>query len=139
MPLDLLTIIAPATCRLREHGPRTFRWPDGSLQPSAPPPSPYAVASRRTWAPLVHHCRTHGGDRGYAATGRSLRYGIGVSPAEHAAYLQQAELAPEGGGGGEAAWPPDAADPLRDPQHALNSLYKEAAGQVFKAPRGRLL
>lgn len=29
--------------RLREHGPRTFRWPDGSLRPDRPPPNPHAV------------------------------------------------------------------------------------------------
>jgi hypothetical protein len=31
--------------RLREHGPRTFRWPDGSLRPERPPPNPHAVVS----------------------------------------------------------------------------------------------
>lgn len=29
--------------RIREHGPRVFRWPDGSLRPDKPPPSPYAA------------------------------------------------------------------------------------------------
>lgn len=31
--------------RVREHGPRTFRWPDGSLRPDRPPPNPHAVVS----------------------------------------------------------------------------------------------
>ena len=31
--------------RLREHGPRSFRWPDGSLRPDRPPPNPHAVVS----------------------------------------------------------------------------------------------
>ena len=31
--------------RLREHGQRTFRWPDGSLRPECPPPQPHTVVS----------------------------------------------------------------------------------------------
>ncbi len=31
--------------RLREHGLRTYRWPDGSLRPDRPPPNPHAVVS----------------------------------------------------------------------------------------------
>ena len=30
-------------CRVAQHGRRQFRWPDGSLQDTAPPPNPYAV------------------------------------------------------------------------------------------------
>ena len=29
--------------RLREHGPRTFRWADGSLRPERPQPQPHTV------------------------------------------------------------------------------------------------
>lgn len=136
--------------RLREHGPRTFRWPDGSLRPERPPPNPHAVvsltlfpsfstvnaqhlpisirpafcwasrllpaarcppcpnprsapshtwtalqANRRDWAPLVQHCRTHGGDQTYERTGASLRYGLGVAHERHAAHLATVGLQPE--------------------------------------------
>lgn len=128
-------ILRPPHCRLREHGPRLFRCPDGTLQRSAPAPSPHATANRRKWAPLVRHCRTHGGDRAYASCGQSLRYGINAPQAEHAAYLQQAGLVPEALSGVD----PASADPLLDPQHALNSFYTEAAAEVFKGTLGRLL
>ena len=52
-------------------------------------------ANRRKWQPLVQHCRTHGDERSFEQSGQSLRYGINVSAAEHAAYLQQAGLEPE--------------------------------------------
>jgi hypothetical protein len=122
--------------RLREHGPRSFRWPDGSLRPNRPPPNPHAVVScaaefwlpmaphgnlpshaspvqpsltaapastclpysqarRRQWAPLVQHCREHGGDRTFERQGHSLRYGLGVGHQQHEAYLQRVGLEAE--------------------------------------------
>lgn len=49
--------------RLREHGPRTFRWPDGSLRPERPPPNPHAVVSLTFFqvSPQFAHniCRSH--------------------------------------------------------------------------------
>ena len=126
--------------RLREHGPRRFRWPDGTLQESKPPPSPYAAANRRKWADIVHHCRTHGGDRVYDSTGQSLRYGINVPSQQHLAYLEQADLQPETDeAGGYRGYDPNRTDPLEDPEHALKSYYKERADVVFADARGRLL
>ncbi|KAL4859626.1 hypothetical protein ACK3TF_000712 [Chlorella vulgaris] len=126
--------------RVREHGPRTFRWPDGSLRPEKPPPSPHAVANRQQWAELVQHCRTAGGDRAFEREGQSLRYCLGVSHQQHAAYLAHIGLEPEADAGGElkgrvAGLPA----PLDDPQHCFNTYYKEGAAAVFRDARGRLL
>lgn len=64
-----------------------------------PSPAPAATlllqANRRLWAPLVRHCRTHGGDSTYERTGISLRHGLGVPYDQHAAYLAHAGLTPE--------------------------------------------
>jgi hypothetical protein len=32
-----------STCRVKEHGPRMYRWPDGSLRPDRPPPNSYSL------------------------------------------------------------------------------------------------
>ncbi|PRW58699.1 hypothetical protein C2E21_2783 [Chlorella sorokiniana] len=126
--------------RLREHGPRTFRWPDGSLRPDRPPPNPYAVANRQQWAPLVQHCRTHGGDRAYERTGASLRHGLGVPYEQHEASMDSIGLQPETTAGGDwVGEVPSLEPPLQDPQHAFNTYYKEAAEAVFKHKLGRLL
>ncbi|KAL4437076.1 hypothetical protein ABPG75_004215 [Micractinium tetrahymenae] len=126
--------------RLREHGPRTFRWPDGSLRPERPPPNPHAVANRREWAPLVQHCRTHGGDRAYERTGASLRYGLGVTHEQYAAYLAVIGLQPEADEQGQYAGDvPGLPRPLEEPGHCFNTYYKEGAEAVFKDKRGRLL
>lgn len=126
--------------RIREHGPRRFRWPDGSLRPERPPPNPYAVSNRRKYAPLVRYCRTHGGDKGFDTAGGSWRYGIGVGYDEHLKYLQIADLVPEEDENGEwIGFDPSKTDPLLDPAHALNSYYKEGTEEVFRHARGRLL
>lgn len=52
-------------------------------------------ANRRQWAPLVQHCRTHGGDRSFERTGASLRHGLGVPYKQHQAYLASIGLEPE--------------------------------------------
>jgi hypothetical protein len=125
---------------VREHGPRQFRWPDGSLKEEKPPPNPYAASNRRKWGPLVRHCREHGGDRVFENTGQSYRYGLNVSAEKHTEYLQQAGLEPEIDDTGEVrGYITNALDPLRDPEHAINSFYKEKAATVFEDKRGRLL
>eukprot|EP00887_Chlorella_sp_A99_P005220 scaffold1.g5220.t1 len=127
--------------RLRDQGPRLFRWSDGSLRPDKPPPNPYAAASRKRWQALAQHCRTHGGDRSYEQTGRSLRYGVNVTATDHAAYLVQAGLQPEAdpSSGAPLGYDPARTDALADPQHAFNSYYKAEAGAVLARARGRLL
>ena len=128
------------THRVRDHGPRLFRWADGSLREAKPPPNPYTVANRQKWDPLVQHCRTHGGDRAYEASGRSLRYGINVDHRQHADHLRQAGLEPERDSSGQfVGYDASRTDPLKDPEHALNSFYREGADAVFHDARGRLL
>ncbi|KAL4525111.1 hypothetical protein Ndes2526A_g07195 [Nannochloris sp. 'desiccata'] len=84
--------------------------------------------------------REYGGDRVFENTGQSFRYGLNVSPAIHFEYLQQAQLEPEIDEKGEVrGFNPNAIDPMRDPEHALNSFYKEKAKAVFDDKRGRLL
>ena len=126
---------------MRDHGSRHFRWPDGSLKEEKPPPNPYAASNRRKWAPLIRHCRENGGDRVFENTGQSFRYGVNVSSEIHIEYLQQAKLEPEIDEKGEVrGFNPNAIDPMRDPEHALNSFYKEKAKAVFDDnKRGRLL
>ena len=124
--------------RLREHGPRHFRWPDGSLREERPPPSPYAAAIRTKWAHIVHYSRTHGGDRAFEATGQSLRYGIAVPRDQHVAYLQHAQLEPEAEESAEDKAAPEM-DPLDDPEQALNSFYRDGAAAVLTRDHGRLL
>ena len=127
-------------CRSREHGPRRFRWPDGTLRDEKPPPNPYTAANRRKWASLVEHCRKNGGDRGFETTGQSLRYGLNVPAPQHSAYLQQAQLEAEANEKGDyVGFDPSKINPLDDPQHALNSFYREGAAAVFDEARGRLL
>lgn len=126
--------------RVQEHGPRRFRWPDGSLRSERPPANPFAVANRKKYAPLVAHCRRKGGDRNFETTGCSWRYGIGVSHKDHVNYLKLADLEPEVDESGEwLGFDPNKTDPLKDPAHALNSFYKEGAEEVFRHARGRLL
>ena len=74
-------------------------------------------ANRRAWADLVHYARVNGGDEESTA-GRSFRYGVGVSYAQHAAYLASIGLAPERDASG--AWigyDPAKEDPLDDESH----------------------
>lgn len=126
--------------RIHDHGPRTYRWPDGSLKPEKPPERPYAVANRQRWAPLVDHCRRHGGDRTFELTGHSLRYGLNVPYEFHQTYLKSAELMPENNRNGElAAYHPQQQRPLDDPEHCFNTFYKEEASLVFSKATGRLL
>lgn len=68
-----------------------------------PPPSP-TQATRRQWAPLVRHCRESGGDRAFERTGASLRHGLGVGHAQHAAYLSAIGLQPETTADGCGGW-----------------------------------
>lgn len=63
-----------------------------------PPPRchpPALQANRRQWAPLVEHCRTHGGELSFERTGASLRHGLRVPHSQHAAYLAAIGLEPE--------------------------------------------
>lgn len=77
----------------------------------------------------------------YDTTGQSLRYGINVPTAQHVAYLQQAQLQPEIDSATETqrGFDPNRTDPLKNPEHALNSYYKERSEVVFAEARGRLL
>ena len=119
-----------------QHAPpraRVYRWADGSLRPERPPPEPYTVAARRSWAELVHHCRVTGGDADSGA-GRSLRYGIGCTWAEHASYLESIGLAPERTAAGEwIGYDPTKEDPLSDPDHPLRMLEAAAAARAAVA------
>jgi hypothetical protein len=81
---------------------RRYRQPDGSLSDVKPPPEPYTVAARRDWADLVRYARVTGGCREATDTGVSFRYGIGVSAAQHRAYLQSIGLPCEVGDDGAA-------------------------------------
>lgn len=129
-----------STNRLQHHGPRCYRHPDGSLHPFKPHPNPYALSNRSKWAPLVNHCRTHGGDRVFEATKRSPRYGINVSKEQHLKYLQNAELEPEELLEAEANKEEIMKNPLDDPRHAFNGFYSQGAAIVFSEDqRGRLL
>jgi hypothetical protein len=126
--------------RIREHGERRFRWPDGSLRAERPPANPLAAANRTKWAALVAHCRTHGGDREHELTGKSWRYGIGISREEHARFLRGADLEPEFDEDGRCrGCDAEITDALGDPLHALNSYYKAGAEEVFREARGRVL
>lgn len=126
--------------RVREHGRREYRWPDGVLRPEKPPANPYTVANRRRWKGLVDHCRTHGGDRTYNSTGQSLRYNINVPWEQHRDYLDHASLQPETDQTGNYnGFDAQKTDPLKDPQHPFNSFYKDAAAAIFAERRGRLL
>lgn len=129
------------TRRVREHGRREYRWPDGVLRPEKPPANPYTVANRRRWKGLVDHCRIHGGDRTFKSTGgRSLRYNINVPWEQHQAYLSHASLQPETDQDGNyKGLDPKKTEPLKDAQHPFNSFYKEAAAAIFAEKRGRLL
>ena len=87
-----------------------------------------AQANRRAWADLVHYARVHGGDEECTA-GRSFRYGVGVSYAQHCAYLASIGLQPERDQSG--AWygyEPHKEDPLDDDAHPFF-----AAEQAFRS------
>ena len=74
----------------------------------------------------MHYARVHGGDEECAA-GRSFRYGVGVSYAQHAAYLASLGLAPERSADG--AWfgfDPSKTDPLADEAHPFNAAARAA-------------
>ncbi|KAL6746125.1 hypothetical protein V8C86DRAFT_2952349 [Haematococcus lacustris] len=106
--------------RLREHGPRVYRQPDGSLGPAPPPRDPYTVANRMKWQVLADHCRKTGSSPDFDKTGCSARLNLGVSPQQHALVLQAIGLQPEvtltGEWEGRVA---GLADPLEDPGHVL--------------------
>lgn len=77
----------------------------------------FLQANRRAWADLVHYARVNGGDEECSA-GRSFRYGVGVSFAQHASYLASMGLAPEREPSG--AWigyDPAKVEPLEDEEH----------------------
>ncbi|KAF8058108.1 methyltransferase [Scenedesmus sp. PABB004] len=100
--------------RLREHGPRSYRHPDGSLRPSPPPREPLTVANRRRWRGLVEHCRRAPGvDPWLERAGVSARYGVDATHAQHAAALEAIGLAPEFDADGQwAGLEPGVQDPL---------------------------
>jgi hypothetical protein len=138
--------------------PRLYRQPDGSLGATKPPPDPYTVvrsalvslrpsqsaeqralrcvashriaslqAARRAWADLVRYAQVHGGDT-EATAGRSYRYGVGVSYAEHVAYLRSIGIEPERTADG--AWigyDPTKEDPLAAEDHPFSVAACAAA------------
>jgi hypothetical protein len=78
------------------------------------------VAKRRQWADLVRYARTTGGDK-ECTEGTSFRYGVGVSYAEHEAYLKSIGLEMETDAAGNwFGFDTSKTDPLADPEHALN-------------------
>ena len=84
-------------------------------------------ANRRAWADLVHYARVNGGDEECTA-GRSFRYGVGVSYAQHVAYLKSLGLEPERDQSG--AWfgyDPSKEDPLADEAHPFFANAAAAA------------
>jgi hypothetical protein len=117
--------------------------PRAGWSPPCKDPSSYPQASRERWAPLVLHCRTHGGDGAYEADGHSLRHGIGVGREVHAASLDSIGLRPEtGADGAYVGLDPGITDPLSDPEHPFKTWYKAGAEAVLGpglAARGRLL
>lgn len=126
--------------RCREHGPRLYRWPDGSLNQSQPPPNPYSAANRARLAALVEHCRLAGSDRERSGGSAALRYGIAVPYEQHRMYLVAAGLEPEVDASGVLrGLDPARRDPLADPEHCLRTFYTEGAAAVLATSAGRLL
>uniref|UniRef100_A0A1D2AH44 Uncharacterized protein n=1 Tax=Auxenochlorella protothecoides TaxID=3075 RepID=A0A1D2AH44_AUXPR len=137
---EVSKLVSDYSKRTAQHGARLFRWPDGSLRDTPPPPNPYAVASRRRWVPLVLHCRTSGSHAGISKTGQSLRYGVGVPHSAHGTCLAAIGLRPETDEHGHwHGYDPTREAPLKDPTHPFNTVYKHAASQVLNGRRGRLL
>eukprot|EP00878_Enallax_costatus_P027079 GHUV01029122.1.p1 GENE.GHUV01029122.1~~GHUV01029122.1.p1 ORF type:complete len:195 (+),score=63.59 GHUV01029122.1:814-1398(+) len=82
--------------RLRDHGTRMYRQPDGSLFPTPPPADPYTVANRKRWSGLVKHCRRQPGvDQQLERTGVAAHYNVGVTYEQHATALKAIGLTPE--------------------------------------------
>ena len=125
-------------CRNSDHGERQYRWADGSLRSEKPPRNPFAVSSRRSWAPLVRYCRENGGDREYENSGVSLRFGLNVEYSKHMDYLSVLGLEPEQDKDGEfKGFVAGQANPLNDELHAFNSYYKDESDTIL-AQGGRL-
>lgn len=119
--------------RVQEYGERQYRWSDGTMRTSKPPRNPYAVSTRKSWSPLVLHCREHGGDREFTASHVSMRYGIKVTYTDHVEYLASLGLSPEVDEDGNfLEYDPDKTHPLKDPQHSFNSFYSEEAKNLFQ-------
>jgi hypothetical protein len=75
---------------------------------------------------LVHYARTHGGDAECTA-GRSFRYGVGVSYAQHVAYLESIGLEPERDQNGNwFGYDPTKEDPLDDEEHPFYAAEQAA-------------
>ncbi|KAI8476563.1 MAG: hypothetical protein J3K34DRAFT_390082 [Monoraphidium minutum] len=105
--------------RLRDHGPRRYRWADGALAPVSPPAAPLAVANRRRWAPLVQHCRHQvAADPGLVASGAVALYGAGG-------------LAIEAEGGAWRGFQAGREDPIED--DASHPLWGEEWGPAAAA------
>ena len=83
-----------------------------------------AQANRRAWADLVHYARVNGGDEECTA-GRSFRFGVGVSYAQHVAYLASIGLEPERDQNGNwFGYDPTKGDPLDDESHPFYAAAK---------------
>ena len=83
-------------------------------------------ANRRAWADLVHYARVTGGDEECTA-GRSFRYGVGVSYAQHAAYLASIGLEPERDQSGNwIGYQEGYEDPLEDEAHPFFAMEVSA-------------
>lgn len=133
MPGRSSRLVSVMTRRVQECGERQYRWSDGTLRSTKPPRNPYAVSSRKSWSALVRYCREHGGDVEYAASQRSMRYGIEVQYKDHVEYLAALGLSPEvDEQDNYLDFDKDKTHPLKDPQHAFNSYYAEEAKRLFR-------
>ncbi|KDD75993.1 hypothetical protein H632_c404p1 [Helicosporidium sp. ATCC 50920] len=126
--------------RIQHHGPRTFRWPDGTLQSEPPPRSPITVANRRRLNPLVTHCRLAGASSDAALQATRLRYGIEVSHALHEAHLSAAGLRPETDAQGQFLdYRADKdGDPVEHADHCFHTFYRAMAQRVAAEEKGRI-
>lgn len=82
----------------------------------------------------MHYARVNGGDEECTA-GRSFRYGVGVSHAQHAAYLAQLGMTPERDAAGNwIGYDPSKEDPLKDDkEHPLYQVPMSAADRARDA------
>ena len=91
------------------------------------------MSTRKSWGPLVRYCREHGGDREFARSRRSARYGIDVSYEDHLECLQGLDLSPEVDRNGNfVEFDPNKLHPLKDPEHAFNTYYSKEAKNLFR-------
>jgi hypothetical protein len=80
----------------------------------------------------VHYARVNGGDEECTA-GRSFRYGVGVSQAQHTAYLAQLGMEPERDAAGNwIGYDPAKEDPLNDDKEHPLFQAKVAAADLAR-------